>query len=165
MKKLFIAILLLPVIAAALLMPACCPKITPVSSHRADSVRVVRQTEYIERWRDTTVYVQVPVEVRQQVKKDTSHLETFLASSDAWIDETGLLNHILENRPQKIGVPVQMKDVVTTEQRDSVVYRDNYIKETVTVRHIPRWCWWALAVAVVSVGLNLWRVWKRLGRL
>lgn len=142
-------------------LSSCCPKITPVSSDKKDSVRVVHETEYVERWRDSVVYVDVPVETKQQAKRDSSHLETSLAMSNAWIDSLGFLNHTLRHKTQKIEVPVKVKDAALTERKDSIIYRDHYVKEMVEVKHIPKSYWWLLVVSIISVGVNVMLVRKR----
>lgn len=71
----------------------------------SDSIR----TEYIERVVVDTVTVQVhiPRESSTEVVGDsTSHLETNIAESDAWINPDGTLGHSLKNKAQPIAVDV-----------------------------------------------------------
>jgi hypothetical protein len=63
-----------------------------------------------------TVYIQLPAEEKETTtKRDSSHLETSVAISDAWIDDNGL-NHSLRNKK------TQLKKI-----RDTV-----YINQTIT---------------------------------
>lgn len=81
----------------------------------------VIQTRYIE-WIDTvTIEVPVPAQSASNVTTDsTSHLETDVAQSDAWLDSLGLLHHTLENKPVKLPAQVPVKN----SERDSIVYKD-----------------------------------------
>lgn len=52
--------------------------------------------------RDSLVLVAIPQEqssdVRNSSPGDTSHLETSLAASDAWLDNSGRLHHVISNK-------------------------------------------------------------------
>ena len=146
----------LTIVAAMLVLASCCPQIMPETSRRTDSVRTVHHTEYIEKLRDTTIFVELPIEVREQVQKDSSHLETSIAISDAWLEE-GLLRHTLENKQASIPAVMQLKNTELLERNDSIIYRDVYIKEMVERKRIPKSYWWFMAVSVVSV---LWTIAK-----
>lgn len=142
---------------------SCSPKITPQVSRQSDSVRIVTRTEYVERLRDTTLYITIPAEAMQQVKKDSSHLETSVAISDAWLDE-GLLFHTLENRPRPIEATVVVKDTELREKADSIVFRDVYVKEVVERRHIPKSYWWFMAVTIGCGVYILLTVYRKIRR-
>jgi len=93
----------------------------PVILATSDSIRI----EYIETVRIDTVTVEIPVPVessRQVVKDSTSHLETSLAFSDAWINADGSLGHSIKNKdsPIKADVPVPVKDTQTNKSSDSI---------------------------------------------
>ena len=124
-----------------LLMTSCgAGKRLPVQTERQDSVRVevMEKTVYI---RDT-VLIEIPAQSAENTTRDTSsHLETDYAESDARIDPDGTLHHSLRNKPQEKPVPV---DVPQT-QKDSIVYRDRYISETVEVpRDLTAWQKWQM---------------------
>lgn len=112
----------------------------PVHEENRDSVRVeVREvTKYV---RDT-VYMKIPAQTAENTTRDTSsHLETDFAESDARINPDGTLYHSLQNKEQEKPVPV---DVPHT-QKDSVVYRDRLVKETVEVpRELTAWQKWQM---------------------
>lgn len=78
----------------------------------------------------------------QTENRDTSsHLETDYAESDARIDPDGTLHHSLRNKPQEKPVPVE----VPQTQKDSIVYRDRYISETIEVpRDLTAWQKWQM---------------------
>lgn len=123
MKQLLFAILLM------LLVSCHSSKQTilgePVILNNQDSVR---ETSVIK-----TIYVPVTVEVPipQQsdaivTTADTSHLETDLAISDAWINEDGTLYHSIKNKPMSLTAEVNVP------QRDV-----NHQVETVKTKEIP----------------------------
>ena len=67
--------------------------------------------------------VPIPTESMSQIMRDsTSHVETSLAESDAWINEDGTLGHSIKNKPQKIQAEVQIpiKDTQTNNTSNSV---------------------------------------------
>ena len=127
-------------IAVFLLCSCGAGKRLPVQSEQRDSVQVeVREvTKYI---RDT-VTLTVPAQSAENTTRDTSsHLETDYAESDARIDPDGTLYHRLKNKEQEKPVPV---DVPTT-QKDSIVYKDRYVYETVEVpRDLTGWQKWQM---------------------
>ena len=93
----------------------------PVTVSNTESVR----TEYIETVRIDTITVEVPLpaESTSQIVRDTtSHVETSLAESDAWINLDGSLGHSIKNKPQKLQaeVPVPAKDTQTTNIARSI---------------------------------------------
>lgn len=126
---------------AGMLLPSCgVGKHLPVQTENRDSVRVeIREkTVYVH----DTVLLEIPAQTAENTTRDTSsHLETDYAESDARIDPDGTLHHSLRNKPQKQQVPV---DVPQT-QKDSIVYRDRYISETVEVpRDLTAWQKWQM---------------------
>lgn len=134
-----------------------------VRSERADSVRVVREVEYRERLRDTVVYVPVPEGSREAVRRDSSHLETSIAVSEASIGADGLLRHTLRNKPVTLPAALQVREVERTQRRDSAVVRD--VRVEVPVK-LPL-SWWqrfwiatgriAAGLLVASVVTWIWR--------
>lgn len=128
-------------------------------SERSDSVRVERRTEYVELWRDTTVYVTMPTESAMVVRPDSSLLRTSLAESAARIEPDGSLFHTLRNLPGRIAADVRVRDTRTSQRSDSVLiqYRDRTI--TVRERYIPafyKFCTWALILIVLATCTRLW---------
>ena len=112
----------------------------PVQTENRDSVRV--EVREVTRYIRDTVFVEIPTQSAENTTRDTSsHLETDYAESDARIDPDGTLHHSLKNKPQKQPVPV---DVPQT-QKDSIVYRDRYISETIEVpRELTAWQKWQM---------------------
>ena len=77
------------------IFPACSQKIV-------ERLVTVTNTEVRDSlaWRDTTIYVPIPLESDQAIVHvgDTSHRETSIAESDAWIGKDGMIHHSLRNK-------------------------------------------------------------------
>ena len=114
---------------------SCCKRFYTASVQ--DSVRIETRYEYIERVRDTTVYVPVPHEVEKIVTRDTvSHLSNSVAYSDAVVSG-GFLYHSLINKSVSLPAVVQVKEVEVV--RDSIVYKD---RVEVKIQEVNRLTWW-----------------------
>lgn len=94
----------------------------------ADSTKVVIQEKVI--LKDTTIYVEVPVEVERVVlpASDTSRLETSLAYSEAWLAE-GQLHHNLRHKdhvalPKVITIPSYIRNETTTSNLQKVIIKE-----------------------------------------
>lgn len=123
-------ILLIFILAA---MSSCCTSRHLATSSK-DSVRVeIRtRTEYV---RDTIIR-EIPAISEAVTTRDTaSHLENFYAQSDARINPDGTLFHSLATKPQKEPIPIDKP----IQYRDSIVYRDKVITNTVQVERELSW--------------------------
>lgn len=134
---------------------------TPVIVNNTDSVR----TEYIETVRIDTVLVEVPVPMesaKQVVPDSTSHLETSLAESDAWINPDGSLGHSIKNKEQnlKAEVLVPVKDIQTNNTEASVREVPAPYPEPVYIeRDFTKWelfrlraFWYLVVTVLISLG-------------
>ncbi len=97
------------------------PPSPPVIVNNTDSVRI----EYIETLRIDTVTVEIPIpaeSAKQAVSDSTSHLETSIAESDAWINPDGTLGHSIKNKEKglKTNALVPVKDAQTNNTKVSV---------------------------------------------
>lgn len=129
------------IIMAFLLMTSCgAGKHLPVQTESRDSIRV--EVREVTRYIRDTAFIPIPAQTAENTTRDTSsHLETDYAESDARIDPDGTLHHSLRNKPQEKPVPV---DVPQT-QKDSIVYRNRYISETIEVpRDLTAWQKWQM---------------------
>ena len=91
---------ILTIMIMALLLSSCgASKRLPIESQK-DSISVVIKESVI--YKDSLIYVEVPAESQSVVlpDTDTSHLETSLAESEAWVTD-GKLNHTLRHKPNK----------------------------------------------------------------
>lgn len=126
------------IIAFACLLAGCgMAKRMPVEAQK-DSVRIEIRDSII--YRDSIVFVPVPVESSDAVlpADDSSHLETSLAISDAYIQD-GKLHHSLRNRHEAL-VPIELKVPEKVHQEKEVLLRDKVITETITVeKQLSAW--------------------------
>lgn len=99
-----------------------------------DSTRVEVRTETVIR--KDTVFVELPVIIEKRTTLDTtSVLENKYAISEASVSG-GVLTHSLATKPVREPVTVETREIV----RDSVVYRDRIVTETVEVE--KKLSWW-----------------------
>ena len=151
---------ILQFLAAAIV--AGCGPCRSLTSSTADTTRIetVVRTEFVK----DTVYLEIPKEiVREVVFSDSSLLRTEMAVSEAKILPDGRLYHSLENVSQKL--PFEVKKEI--EYRDSIVYRDRIVKESVEVeveKHLSSWqmfqmCgfWFLSAISLCMVASRLRR--------
>lgn len=125
------------IISAALILSGCAAQ-KVAQDYQRDSVRV----ETIERtiYKDSLIYVPVPSGESSAVlpDSDTSHLETLLAESEAFV-KNGQLHHSLKNRQDAI-LPVEIKLPQIVRQEQSYLIRDRKVVEVVEVeKQLSRW--------------------------
>ena len=93
------------IIIVCLLSAACHSYKTatePVVLREAGEIRVLTKT--VTEIDTVIVYVDIPSQSVEHVTMDsTSHVETDIAESDAWLNADGSLGHNIRNKPQKIG--------------------------------------------------------------
>lgn len=122
------------------------------------TVYVPTDAETIVEYRDTTiffrdtVFISPPVEEKQNTTlRDSSHLETSLAISDAWINE-GKLNHTLRNKQENLKAKI--------DTTFSIKYVNKYIEKPVPypepTPYIPKAykysMWFSIAVIAFLLG-------------
>lgn len=127
----------LTIIASAFLLSACAAQKVAQDFQR-DSVRV----ETIERtiYKDSIIFVPVPSGESSAVlpDSDTSHLETLLAESDAFV-KNGQLHHSLRNRQDAL-LPVEIKLPQIIRQEQSHLIRDRKVVEYIEVeKQLSKW--------------------------
>lgn len=141
------------IVAAAfsLFFFSCCP-CKHLSTDTKDSVRV--ETHYVTIERVDTQVVELPIEVYRNVTRDTlSVVSTKYAISTARID-SGFLWHDIRNTGS-----VQVLTKTVTEYRDSIIYRDKLVTNTVQVdKPLTKWqkfqkngFWWLLALLILAI--------------
>ena len=108
-----------------------------------------------------TVYIQLPAEEKETTtKRDSSHLETSVAISDAWIDDNGL-NHNLRNKKTQLKT---VRDTVYINQTITEYKEKEVLKEVpVDVPYTPKFMWWVLVYASVLTTIIIVKIiykWK-----
>lgn len=137
----------------------------PVVVANSDSIRI----EYIETLRIDTVTVEIPLPAEsssQIVRDSTSHLETSLAFSDAWLNPDGTLGHSIQNKPEslKSDIPVAVKD--THSNNSAIKYKEipvPYPVEKKVEKELSAWqkfrldSFWILLVAIIASLIYIFR--------
>ncbi len=117
-----------------------------------------------------TIYVPTPValDIPQQSQTsvtaaDSSHVETDLAESDAWINEDGTLGHSINNKPGKLQGEVYVPQTTTQSSKEAVKEKEIPVpqpypveveREFTIMEQIKLAAFWYLVGAViVSIGL------------
>lgn len=85
------------------------PVMEAVETHKDSTVINVRDSVVVK-----LVYNEVPIPSGSASAvappRDTSHVETDLAESDAFVDSTGVMHHSINNKPGTIMVPVPSEE-------------------------------------------------------
>ena len=144
--------LLILLLSLALLVSCKAKQVVMNTDTSTDSVRVeVREVKTIEYLKDT-LYLEVPVEIKEQVKQDSSFLETSFASSEAKILASGLLFHNLENKAQKLPEIVEVPIEVIRVDSVYIQGSNTEVIKEIPVRMPMRW--WEMTffyIGMVSV--------------
>ena len=140
-----------------LFLPGCSPNVV-------ERIVTITQTEVRDSiaWRDTTLYVPVPLEADQAIVHigDTSHRETSIAESDAWIGKDGFLHHNIWNKagariPHSVKLPERWLYTGVTNTRE---HEQGIIKEVKVEKPFSWWqkvrlraFWWLLGGLVACL--------------
>ena len=146
--KYFFLIFSLPLLIVAV---SSCGAARPVIQP-TDSTRV--EVRYETRTIHDTAFVELPVIVERIATLDTlSQLENDYAKSEA-IVSAGVLSHSLETKPVKLPVKVDR----VTVYKDSLVYRDRVVKETIEIEKKLS-AWQSFRMLVGTITLLMAAVW------
>lgn len=161
----FIGILAVMVLVAFLLT-SCRSKKAGVNenSNVSDSVKIEYREKIVKV--PVTVYVEVPVESKVQIDRDSSHLETSFAVSEAkmvWIDGVLFLRHSLDNKPQKI----QKQDSIPVTEKEKIVWKTRRVTYNRTEIREKQLSWWqsakillggwSLLLNALFIGIIIWK--------
>lgn len=157
MKK-FIEILKYFLVVLFFILPVgCCgtKKTKQIPVVQVEKTVIKDSTIYI---RDT-IYIPLPTEEKEvKTTADSSHLETTLAKSDAWIDSTGHLNHTLKNKEvvyKYIYDTVVVTNTVTEYKEKPVI-----VEVEVPKPYYPKWSVILMVIAGVSIGYWVYKIYR-----
>lgn len=149
-------------LAIATLMLGCAT-IRPVPVQTTTQVQTVVRDSV--RWKDSTIYVQVPIERYVDVVPvyDTLRLETELAQAEAYVDTlTRTLKGNIENRKEPFKTIIKYQDRKVEIRKDSIITKEIPIEVETIKKVVPRWCWYLLALNVIGVlAIGVWLYLKR----
>ena len=138
-------------LAMLLVAASACGAVRPVIQP-TDSTRVEVRYETVTV--HDTAYVELPVIIEKiQTLDTTSTLENDYARSEATVT-AGILSHSLETKPVKL--PVKIDRV--TVYKDSLVYRDRVVKETIEIEKKLS-VWQSFRMLVGSITMLLAAIW------
>ena len=148
MKKLLVILLA---------VTACCPKHFPPEIIIRDSLVVEYRDSLV--YRDSIISVPIPLESDQAIVHvgDTSHRETSLAESDAWVDSDGFLHHNIRNKRGNIALNVAIPEHWIVDkarsQSATTLTKTVYVEKPLTKWQIYRLraFWWLLLCLVASL--------------
>ena len=138
------------IMLTSLLSLVSCSTVKYVSISDSENIHKVDST--IIQYRDTTIFVEVPVEVVKEVvpQLDTLYMETSLSHSTSYLDTTTrTLKGELKNKIEPI------EKIVYLPSKEHIVYRDSIITKEVPVevqiekKHIPQWVWYSVIFNVI----------------
>ena len=137
-------------------LPGCSPRIV-------ERIVTITQTEVRDSlaWKDTTIYVPIPLESDQAIVHvgDTSHRETSVAESDAWIGKDGMIHHSLRNKAgERIPYDLKMPEhwlytgVTNTTEHEQGIIEKEYIEKPLSWWQKARLqsFWWLLGGLILS---------------
>lgn len=134
MKKYLLIVLI------ALLVSNCGTSNKSLVSSQTDSTRVEIQEKEKIIYRDTIIYIKIPAEASSvaTAQDDSSHLETGIATSDAYIKD-GKLIHTLRNKSEAI-LPASAKIPEKYYQKLEYKYKDRLVRVPVEVeKELSKW--------------------------
>lgn len=128
---------------------------TPQKHIQQVPVNNISKIEYRDRpiYVRDTIYIQLPAEEKETTtKRDSSHLETSVAISDAWIDDNGL-NHNLRNKKTQLKT---VRDTVYINQTiTEYKEKDVPVEVPVPEPYIPKIFWYITIYAGISAAITI----------
>lgn len=122
------------ILAVVLSLCSCGVSKAPMQVEVRDSLVIKEVVNY----RDSIIYTEIPTELSSAITsdRDTSHLETSIAISDAWVD-SGKLHHYLRNKddarlPKVVHIPYYVTTI------DTYKYINN-IQRVEVPKELSRW--------------------------
>lgn len=151
-------------LTSLLLLVGCSTvKYVPIS----DSENIHKVDSTIIQYRDTTIFVEVPVEVIREVvpELDTLRMETSLSTSTSYLDTTTrTLKGHLENKTEPIEKIVYLPSKEHIVYRDSIVTKEVPVEVQVEKKHIPEWVWYSVIFNVIVlcyIGFKIYFAFKK----
>lgn len=139
------------IMSILLLIIASCgaPKNLPIVEMQKDSVTVIVRDSVI--MRDSLIYIEVPVEVQKVIMEasDTSHLETSMAISEAWVSE-GKLRHTLQHKDVELEKKVEIPDHYRIEEVEKVIFRE-IVNEVEVEKELTSWQNFRITLGTIAI--------------
>lgn len=137
----------------------------PIGCTKAIYVPV--QGEHTIEYRDSlvylrdTIFVTPPVEEKEnKTLQDSSHLETSIAVSDAWIDEDNNLNHTLKNKSDTV-IKYIYDTVVVTKNVKEYIEKPVITEVEKEIPYVPTFAWICIIYSILSIGMKIYRLFRK----
>lgn len=137
-----------------------CATVRPVPVETTTTVQTIVRDSV--RWKDSTIYVQVPIERYVDVVPvyDTLRLETELAQAEAYVDTlTRTLKGNIENRKEPFKTIIKYQDRKVEIRKDSIITKEIPVEVETIKKVVPRWSWTLLAfniLVVIALGVYVY---------
>lgn len=130
-------------------------------------------TEYRDSiaWRDTTIFVPIPLEADQAIVHvgDTSHRETSVAESDAWVGSDGFLYHNIRNKPGHLAQGVKLPEhFLVTDVKNTLEHAHVITREVKVEKPLNTWqkfrigaFWWLLGMVIFAYRKQIFAILKK----
>ena len=130
-------------------------------------------TEYRDSiaWRDTTIFVPIPLEADQAIVHvgDTSHRETSVAESDAWVGSDGFLYHNIRNKPVHLAQGVKLPEhFLVTDVKNTLEHAHVITREVKVEKPLNAWqkfrigaFWWLLGMVIFAYRKQIFAILKK----
>lgn len=125
------------------------------------------QGEHTIEYRDSlvylrdTIFVTPPVEEKEnKTLQDSSHLETSIAVSDAWIDEDNNLNHTLKNKSDTV-IKYIYDTVVVTKNVKEYIEKPVITEVEKEIPYVPTFAWICIIYSILSIGMKIYRLFRK----
>lgn len=154
MKKLVLLFIL------ALACSCATVKEVPINTVQKDSIH----TEHIVKYRDTTIYVKVPVETIRDVvpELDTLIMENSVAISRSFLDtNTRTLKGELRNKPVQLEHDTKLPEKTDATHEFNEVVKEVPVPVEIEKPFIPKIFWWSLGANAVFAVLSVLRIYRR----
>ena len=133
----------------------------------AKAIYVPVQGEHTIEYRDSLIYVKdtifvtPPVEEKEnKTLQDSSHLETSIAVSDAWIDEDNNLNHTLKNKSDTV-IKYIYDTVVVTKNVKEYIEKPVITEVEKEIPYVPTFAWICIIYSILSIGMKIYRLFRK----
>lgn len=127
----------------------------------------ITETHYIDstRWHDSTIYYTIPIERYRDYTSllDTLHMETTMASAEAFVDTTtNTLKGSIENKQDSLKTVVKWKERII--YKDSIQIKEVPVEVEVvkTVTKYPKTYWVFMIISILALVLVAFKIYMKI---
>lgn len=127
----------------------------------------ITETHYIDstRWHDSTIYYTIPIERYRDYTSllDTLHMETTMASAEAFVDTTtNTLKGSIENKQDSLKTVVKWKERII--YKDSIQIKEVPVEVEVPIEIVkyPKTYWVFMAISILALVLVAFKIYMKI---